>query len=420
MKSNRGMLVLRSVLALLILLNVLVIFNFSLQNASTSSQTSGRVTTLIAEWTVDDFDELDEIDREAILSILHPRVRKLAHMAEFGSLGTLILLLSLTWKSRLWLQYVLSLLSVLCIACIDEVLQLFSNGRATQISDILTDLFGALLCTSLTLGILFLYRHIRNALKRKKGAGTMKTTYYTLKYPNVPQNLRIAIASDLHNNAIEKTVLRLRAEVPDLILIPGDLMDDIQMQDEGANGYRFLKECVSIAPTYYSLGNHEIGCYHGGKLWSHPVPHPIDPAVIERVKSTGAIYLDNECVKVGGLTVCGLTSGINGKVSIPDPDALKAFANEDGFRILLCHHPEYFYPYIKETGIELTVAGHAHGGQWRMFGQGIYSPGQGLFPRYTAGILEGRCVISRGLGNHTWIPRIFNTPELILLTLERS
>lgn len=168
MKSNRGMTVLRSVLALLILLNVFVIFYFSLQSASTSSQTSGRVTTLIAEWTVDDFDELDEIDREAILSILHPKVRKLAHMTEFGSLGTLIFLLLLTWKNKLWLQYVLSLLSVLCIACIDEVLQLFSSGRTMQISDILTDILGAVLCTSLALAILCLYRHIHSFTKRKK------------------------------------------------------------------------------------------------------------------------------------------------------------------------------------------------------------------------------------------------------------
>ncbi|MBQ3816071.1 MAG: metallophosphoesterase, partial [Clostridia bacterium] len=57
-----------------------------------------------------------------------------------------------------------------------------------------------------------------------------------------------------------------------------------------------------------------------------------------------------------------------------------------GFHILLCHHPEYWEPLVHGRRIELTVSGHAHGGQWRIFGRGVYAPGQGLFPRYTSGL----------------------------------
>ena len=51
--------------------------------------------------------------------------------------------------------------------------------------------------------------------------------------------------------------------------------------------------------------------------------------------------------------------------------------------------------------------------------QGIYSPGQWLFPRLTSGFYEdGRLLVSRGMTNATWAPRINCECELIILHLE--
>ena len=248
----------------------------------------------------------------------------------------------------------------------------------------------------------------------------MKPTFYSLKLPTAPKKLRIAIAADLHNNPFDNVIAAIKEQAPDIILIPGDLMDDFELRDPACRGYEFLKLCVEIAPTYYSVGNHEIGCYHRGNPWRKPIPNPLDAESVNRIRATGAIFLDNDAVTENGITICGLTSGINRGDNFPDTAVLDRFAAMDGFRVLLCHHPEYYYPYIQKTNLDLIVSGHAHGGHWRIFGRGIYSPGQGLFPRYTAGILDGRCVISRGLGNHTKIPRIFNPKELIILSIEPS
>ena len=251
--------------------------------------------------------------------------------------------------------------------------------------------------------------------KKEKKIFAVKTTHYFLKSNHKDLRLRVAVASDLHGMGHEQVLKILKDEKPDLILIPGDLMEDKQMANPNASGYQFLKNCASLAPTYYSFGNHETGCYHKGKPWLKPTPKPLPPQAKDYIASTGAILLDNESVKHGNLCICGLTSGLNGKINHPDLAALKKFENSDGFRILLCHHPEYFMPYIQKTGIELTVCGHAHGGQWRIFGRGVFAPGQGLFPKYTAGVLENRCVISRGVGNHTAYPRIFNAPEVVII-----
>ena len=193
-------------------------------------------------------------------------------------------------------------------------------------------------------------------------------------------------------------------------------MDDTTLRDPEATGYAFLRECAAIAPTYYSLGNHEIACYHKGNPWRHPTPLPLTDEIRKRIEKTGAILLDNDSIlREDGLRICALTSGIDGKKNEPHAQALTEFANTPGIRILLCHHPEYYVPHVSQTDIELTVCGHAHGGQWRIFGKGIYAPGQGIFPKYTSGVIDGRCVISRGLSNHAFVPRIFNNPELVVI-----
>ena len=244
----------------------------------------------------------------------------------------------------------------------------------------------------------------------------IQQTRYTLPAP-LTKSLCMAVVADLHGEDHTKLLPLLQAASPDLILIPGDLMEDRQLADPTYPTYRFLQDCAALAPTYYSLGNHETGCYHSENPFRHPTPTPLSKEIRERIANTGAVLLDDAFVSVGELCICGVTSGINGKTSQPNCALLEEFSRQHGFKILLCHHPEYFVPYVKDKKIDLTVCGHAHGGQWRVLGRGIYAPGQGLFPKYTAGVLDGRCVISRGLGNHTLVPRLFNRRELVLIDL---
>ncbi len=412
MKSSTKKLFLRIFLGLLIVLNMALIFLFSAQSGEVSEMTSGKVTEAVTEVVVKDFDKKPEAERQEIVATAHPYVRKAAHMAEFGSLGALILLFCLTWKGSLLLHYGISLGATLLYAVSDELHQSFSVARGPGVRDVLIDLCGALITCSLILLIAFLIKRKKGAVRKMK----IKVTQHRIASAKAPCR-RVALVSDLHGEPHERLLELLTAERPDLILIPGDLMEDDCIEDETATGYAFLKSCAALAPTYYALGNHEIGCHHSGNPFakSKLTPKPLSKTVRVRIAATGAVLLDNAYVREGELGICGLTSGLNGKKSAPDEALLAEFAGQPGFRILLCHHPEYYAPYIQKTDIDLIVCGHAHGGQWRVFGRGIYAPGQGLFPKYTAGVIDGRCVISRGLGNHTHIPRIFNPRELVMI-----
>ena len=189
----------------------------------------------------------------------------------------------------------------------------------------------------------------------------------------------------------------------------------------------FLRACAELAPSFMSLGNHEW------RLCSED---------IALLTETGVTLLDNSFCIHKGVVIGGLTSGRvlgmrawrasraglphtgdlrreRGKKP-PDLEWLNVFFQQEGYHILLCHHPEYYPRYLKNLPLDLVLSGHAHGGQWRFLGQGVFAPDQGLFPPLTSGVHDGKLVISRGMTNTKRIPRINNPPEVVFLTPEDS
>ncbi len=255
----------------------------------------------------------------------------------------------------------------------------------------------------------------------------MKETHY--QYPGCP--VRIALVSDTHNTDPAPILRSLEKHRPAIIGIAGDILaghhrgDGLIVQEE-KNVLPLLRGCVDFAPTYFSIGNHEWMICDEDK---------------DLIRSTGTNLLDNaredvtiqnQRLIIGGLSSDGYMvyqayrrnhSGRYPKYTgIPERGKLNtswldAFCAEPGYHILLSHHPEYYEPFLKEKKIQLILSGHAHGGQWRIFNHGIYTPGQGLWPKYTSGIHKNM-IISRGLANICHIPRMNNPTEIVYITNE--
>lgn len=406
----------RLFLLTLIVLEGIFIFGFSGEDAKSSTETSHTVAAKVAEVVDPTFPEKPKAEQVKIVNQINPPIRKLAHITEFGVFCVTIFLFLLTWKGSLLLKYGVSILLTVIYALLDEWHQIYSPGRAFEASDLLADTVGAILFGGALALFLLLCRRIRAARAKKLPIVTRQT----IVHPACPKPFRLAIVADTHGSFEGKTLPHLEAERPDAILIPGDLMNRKRYDDEsGDEGYEFLAACAKIAPTFFSLGNHDIGCFHSGSRLCPPgPPRPLTEDARRRIAECGVTLLDNDYTEWNGIYLCGLTSGVNGRESFPDPNALHTFDSLRGFRVLLCHHPEYYPKYVRETSIEITVSGHAHGGQWRFFGRGVYAPGQGLFPKYTSGVWENRLVVSRGVTNNTWIPRIRNKPEIVMLELQ--
>jgi len=92
--------------------------------------------------------------------------------------------------------------------------------------------------------------------------------------------------------------------------------------------------------------------------------------------------------------------------------------------MLLAHRNDRFEHQYSLLGADLVLSGHGHGGIIRLpFTDGLLSTDRTFFPSYTAGFYETNdsCLfVTRGLGNSGPSFRLFNRPEIALLTLHKG
>ena len=92
----------------------------------------------------------------------------------------------------------------------------------------------------------------------------MRNTRYRLTTDRPGISFKACVVADLHDRPYGKILPILKAERPDLILIPGDLTEQFDTAPAHVPhpGLELLAECAALAPTFYALGNHEIGGCH--------------------------------------------------------------------------------------------------------------------------------------------------------------
>lgn len=241
------------------------------------------------------------------------------------------------------------------------------------------------------------------------------------KLPAAFDGFRLVQVSDLHNASFgdgnAELLERVEQAQPDCIALTGDLVDSRHTDVDAA--LSFAREAAKIAPTYYVTGNHEARLEEWEKL-------------LTGLEEAGVTILQNVSILLEREGQSIAFSGVEDPSFHDDPllhdtegiweRNLESLSPEEGrYTILLSHRPEYFAFYEK-LGFDLVLAGHAHGGQFRLPGiGGLWAPGQGLFPEYDAGLYQQggtSMAVSRGLGNSLFPFRVNNRPEIVAITLQ--
>ena len=205
---------------------------------------------------------------------------------------------------------------------------------------------------------------------------------------------------------------------PDAIYITGDFIDRNRYDLE--QSLLLVKAIKDVAPIYYVTGNHEISINDVDKIKNSL--HELGVHILSNDRMILS-STEGEKIAIGGIED-PLSSTEIEQVAVERAIGT-AFEGvpEDMFKILLSHRPEYFDVYVQKD-IDVTFSGHAHGGQVRIPGfGGMVSPGQGIFPKLTSGIHEkegSQLVVSRGIGNSLFPVRIFNQPEIVVVTLKKK
>lgn len=239
------------------------------------------------------------------------------------------------------------------------------------------------------------------------------STHYELESSKIPfvfDGYKIVQVSDLHNASFGKDqshlISSIKAEDPDLIVLTGDMVGS--WIPDYQNALILIKEASKIAPVLVVDGNHDA------RLKTYPIQKK---AMID----AGALVLEDESYPITLQDSSIQILGLKERFKVKDrASPIKDLVDPNTFSLLLAHHPENFLDYV-QAKVDLVLVGHAHGGQFRFFDQGIYSPDQGLFPKYTDHLINQdstSMIISRGLGESVLPLRLYNGPELVVITLK--
>jgi predicted MPP superfamily phosphohydrolase len=258
----------------------------------------------------------------------------------------------------------------------------------------------------------------------------LKITKYDLVTDKKGINIKLACVSDLHARPYEKVLNALKTISPDAILLPGDIVEISvdYLSERNQKGLEFLEKCARLAPTYYTYGNHEIYHSHAASGRSRTPDKRLEREYLNLIRSYGVIVLNDKYtdINISGQNICigGMVCGWDKDPSYTKDtvnfEFLNKFSSVDTkYKILLCHYPHYYSEHLKGMDFDLILSGHAHGGQWRIFGRGLFAPHQGLLPKYTSGIHDGKLIISCGAVNNAKpIPRLFNPCEVIEINIK--
>ena len=222
----------------------------------------------------------------------------------------------------------------------------------------------------------------------------MQKNEITFRSPRIREPLDLLVLSDSHGRRIRGALKLAEERFPDAVLFAGDVMNRHRRKSTGREAEP-LEEMAAICPTFFVAGNHDAYGADG-------------PA--EALRQAGVRVLENGEENFRGIRIGGVPSVQFAPEREGETVAfVRQFCREDGaFRLLLCHHPEYYDRYFGGMPFDLMISGHAHGGQIRLFGRGLFAPGQGVLPKYTSGLYHERLLVSRGMANHVLVPRLFN------------
>lgn len=271
------------------------------------------------------------------------------------------------------------------------------------------------------------------------GRWKVRTTSFDYENSMVPSEFdgyRVVHISDLHLSTfddgkkhLEKAVGMINALDADLVCFTGDMVSLSPSETEPyvdvLKGVKARDGVVSV------LGNHDFFIYsmakkprlHSAAGVTVDPESSLDSLVGFERDSLGWRLLRNENMTIsrgeGKITIVGVDN-INGTdqgfKTIAKGDLRKAMEGTDGFRILLSHDPSHWSSeVVPTTDIPLTLSGHTHAAQVRIFG---WTPSKWVF-RHTDGRydIDGQTLyVNIGLGG-TLPLRIGANPEITLITL---
>lgn len=263
------------------------------------------------------------------------------------------------------------------------------------------------------------------------GFNRFQVKHVELEFDNLPasfNNYKIVMFTDAHlgnfkgkrAKLLQQAVDSINAQRPNLICFCGDIEnaspDELMPFVEDLSSLKAIDGVISV------LGNHDYSLYQH-KLTETEKKQQLQKT-INTERNCGWKLLLNEHVAIhknitDSIVVCGEENDGSGPFpKYADPAKALCGVNDSAFVIMLQHDPTAWKSQVlTETNASLTLSGHTHAGQFRIFGwtpvKHIYDEYDGL---YTSG--NSKLYISSGLGGV--VPFRIGVPrEIVVITLKK-
>ena len=241
-----------------------------------------------------------------------------------------------------------------------------------------------------------------------------------IEFDGLPQSLvgfRILQISDVHLGYyvtiedFERFVDEALPLRPDLVLVTGDLADDLGSLKPAL---ALIEKFAPPFGCFFSLGNHEY--YRGVDIFRREIGKTSIQLLVNEGRT---IAVGDTTVYLGGADDPRRLTRNNTDFFKNTVSRAMAQAPPDSFRILMTHRPEGF-DFATGHRIDFTLAGHTHGGQIGFVGHSLFESIVGY--RYLWGLYEndggGKLYTTAGMGH--WFPFRLGCPtEAPLIELAR-
>ena len=250
-------------------------------------------------------------------------------------------------------------------------------------------------------------------------ASSVRLPRVTLACPDLPaalDGLTILHLTDSHIGTyrrlpdFERLLERAAQAGPDLVLVTGDICDDLQSYGDTL---ALIEQMRPRLGAFACLGNHEY--YRGIEAVYESFGRSTIPLLVDEGRE---VQVGDARVHISGADDPRLMRGGRSQLQLQSSvERCQAAAGVDSFHILMSHRPAAF-DYAAALGVELTLAGHTHGYQLGVGGRSLFEtwyPESYIWGRYRK--QDSQLYTSAGIGH--WFPFRLGCPaEAPLITLE--
>ena len=249
-----------------------------------------------------------------------------------------------------------------------------------------------------------------------------QTTYSLTTQKELP-DLRIAMFADSHigttfnADTFAKHLKNIEKQNPDLLLVIGDYVDDDTTKENMIKSSEHLGKIKTKYGVFFVMGNHDKGYRSSLKRgWS-------EYDVISELKKNGVnilrdetILIDNSFYLIGRKDASERVERLRKRKSM---DELTTSLDKSKYMIVLDHQPAD-YQNQAQSGVDLVLSGHTHGGQLFPFNKIGKLIGANDFIYGTTKINKTNFIVTSGISNWAIKFKTGTKSEFVIIDIKKD